>query len=90
MAVIINQSGFRLLRFSLYPSRTSGYKKVNARNDETLIILNIMAKQKGFIKLKGSLGGLTFYQADGQDVVRTTVLLFVAIPTQTVNKYNRL
>ena len=39
-----------------------------------------MAKQKGFIKLKGSLGGLTFYQTEGQDVVRTTVLLFVAIP----------
>ncbi|WP_299671795.1 hypothetical protein [uncultured Polaribacter sp.] len=31
-----------------------------------------MAKQKGFIKLKGSLGGLTFYQSDGKDIVRTT------------------
>lgn len=31
-----------------------------------------MAKQKGFIKLKGSLGGLTFYESDGKSVVRTT------------------
>lgn len=30
------------------------------------------AKQKGFIKLKGSLGGLTFYQSGGDDVVKTT------------------
>ena len=31
-----------------------------------------MAKQKGFIKLKGSLGGLTFYETRGKDIVRTT------------------
>jgi len=31
-----------------------------------------MAKQKGFIKLKGSLGGLTFYEQKGQSIVRTT------------------
>lgn len=31
-----------------------------------------MAKQKGFIKLKGSLGGLTFYDDNGQSLVRTT------------------
>lgn len=31
-----------------------------------------MAKQKGFIKLRGSLGGLTFYDKEGQDIVRTT------------------
>jgi len=31
-----------------------------------------MAKQKSFIKLKGSLGGLTFYENQGNDVVRTT------------------
>lgn len=30
------------------------------------------AKQRGFIKLKGSLGGLTFYQSGGDDVVKTT------------------
>lgn len=30
-----------------------------------------MAKQKGFIKLKGSLGGLTFYKSDGVDLVKT-------------------
>lgn len=34
--------------------------------------LEIMAKQKGFIKLKGSLGGLTFYDKNGQNIVRTT------------------
>ncbi len=31
-----------------------------------------MAKQKGFIKLKGSLGGLTFYKNNGKDLIRTT------------------
>lgn len=31
-----------------------------------------MAKQKGFIKLKGSLGGLTFYDKNGENIVRTT------------------
>lgn len=31
-----------------------------------------MAKQKGFIKLQGSLGGLTFYQSKGEDIVKTT------------------
>lgn len=31
-----------------------------------------MAKQKGFIKLKGSLGGLTFYKNNGDDLIRTT------------------
>ncbi len=31
-----------------------------------------MAKQKGFIKLKGSLGGLTFYRKDGGDFIKTT------------------
>ncbi|MFT7613569.1 MAG: hypothetical protein ACI9J3_002544 [Parvicellaceae bacterium] len=31
-----------------------------------------MAKQKGFIKLKGSLGGLTFYGKNGEELVRTT------------------
>ncbi|MCB0476078.1 MAG: hypothetical protein KDC69_10395 [Flavobacteriaceae bacterium] len=31
-----------------------------------------MANQKGFIKLRGSLGGLTFYENKGKDVVRTT------------------
>lgn len=31
-----------------------------------------MAKQKGFIKLKGSLGGLTFYESGGKDIVKTT------------------
>ena len=31
-----------------------------------------MAKQKGYIKLKGSLGGLTFYDKDGENIVRTT------------------
>ncbi len=31
-----------------------------------------MAKQKGFIKLQGSLGGLTFYQRDGNSIVKTT------------------
>lgn len=31
-----------------------------------------MADQKGFIKLKGSLGGLTFYDKDGKSLVRTT------------------
>jgi len=31
-----------------------------------------MAKQEGFIKLKGSLGGLTFYDSDGKSLVRTT------------------
>lgn len=31
-----------------------------------------MAKQKGYIKLRGSLGGLTFYEKDGEDIVRTT------------------
>ncbi len=35
-------------------------------------ILEIMAKQKGFIKLKGSLGGLTFYNNNGKDLIRTT------------------
>ncbi len=30
-----------------------------------------MAKQKGFIKLKGSLGGLTFYKSGGEDIVKT-------------------
>jgi hypothetical protein len=31
-----------------------------------------MAKQKGIIKIKGSLGGITFYQRNGQDLSRTT------------------
>jgi len=31
-----------------------------------------MAKQKGFIKLEGSLGGLTFYEQKGKSIVRTT------------------
>jgi hypothetical protein len=31
-----------------------------------------MAKQKGIIKIKGSLGGITFYQSNGQDLSRTT------------------
>ncbi|MCI2228512.1 hypothetical protein MC378_04985 [Polaribacter sp. MSW13] len=31
-----------------------------------------MAKQKGFIKLQGSLGGLTFYESSGQSIVKTT------------------
>ncbi|APZ47399.1 hypothetical protein BW723_14390 [Polaribacter reichenbachii] len=31
-----------------------------------------MAKQKGFIKLKGSLGGLTFYESGGNSIVKTT------------------
>ena len=31
-----------------------------------------MAKQKGFIKVKGSLGGLTFYEANRQELIRTT------------------
>lgn len=31
-----------------------------------------MAKQKGYIKLEGSLGGLTYYQRDGKDIVKTT------------------
>ena len=31
-----------------------------------------MAKQKGYIKLRGSLGGLTFYEKDGSNIVRTT------------------
>ncbi len=31
-----------------------------------------MAKQKGFIKLKGSLGGLTFYENSGESLIRTT------------------
>ncbi|PHR72869.1 MAG: hypothetical protein COA67_03980 [Lutibacter sp.] len=31
-----------------------------------------MAKQKGFIKLEGSLGGLTFYKRDGESFVKTT------------------
>lgn len=31
-----------------------------------------MAKQKSFIKLRGSLGGLTFYENQGNDIVRTT------------------
>ncbi|WCO03168.1 hypothetical protein [Psychroserpens ponticola] len=31
-----------------------------------------MAKQKGFIRLKGSLGGLTFYKNNGNDLIRTT------------------
>ncbi|QTE23274.1 hypothetical protein [Polaribacter cellanae] len=31
-----------------------------------------MAKQKGFIKLKGSLGGLTFYESNGKNIVKTT------------------
>ncbi len=31
-----------------------------------------MAKQKGFIKLRGSLGGLTFYKTNGTDLIRTT------------------
>ncbi|UOB17489.1 hypothetical protein [Abyssalbus ytuae] len=31
-----------------------------------------MGLQKGFIKLKGSLGGLTFYEKNGENIVRTT------------------
>lgn len=31
-----------------------------------------MAKQKGFIKLQGSLGGLTFYESGGNNIVKTT------------------
>ena len=31
-----------------------------------------MAKQKGFIKLKGSMGGLTFHKNNGDDLIRTT------------------
>jgi len=31
-----------------------------------------MAKQKGILRLKGSLGGLTFYEKNGQNIVRTT------------------
>lgn len=31
-----------------------------------------MAKQKGFIKLEGSLEGLTFYERNGKSIVRTT------------------
>lgn len=31
-----------------------------------------MAKQKGFIKVKGSLGGLTFYSANKEELIRTT------------------
>ncbi len=31
-----------------------------------------MAKQKSFIKIQGSLGGLTFYQKNGKDIIRTT------------------
>ena len=31
-----------------------------------------MAKQKGFIKVKGSLGGLTFYSANREELIRTT------------------
>ena len=31
-----------------------------------------MAKQKGIIKLKGSLGGLTFYERNRKELVRTT------------------
>ena len=31
-----------------------------------------MAKQKGFIKLQGSLGGLTFYESGGNSIVKTT------------------
>lgn len=31
-----------------------------------------MAKQKGFIKVKGSLGGLTFYSANREELIRVT------------------
>ncbi len=31
-----------------------------------------MAKQKGFIKVKGSLGGLTFYSLNREELIRTT------------------
>lgn len=31
-----------------------------------------MARQKGFIKLEGSLGGLTFYDSEGKSLVKTT------------------
>jgi len=31
-----------------------------------------MAKRKGFIRLKGSLEGLTFYKNNGGDLIRTT------------------
>lgn len=31
-----------------------------------------MARQKGIIRIKGSLGGITFYQRNGQDLSKTT------------------
>lgn len=31
-----------------------------------------MAKQKSYVKIKGSLGGLTFYQLGGEELIRTT------------------
>jgi hypothetical protein len=31
-----------------------------------------MAKQKGILKIKGSLGGLTFYEKNGENIVRIT------------------
>ena len=30
-----------------------------------------MAKQKGFINLEGTLGGLTFYKSEGESFVKT-------------------
>ncbi|OIQ38699.1 MAG: hypothetical protein BM563_05430 [Bacteroidetes bacterium MedPE-SWsnd-G1] len=31
-----------------------------------------MAKQKGIIKLKGSIGGMTFYERNRKNLIRTT------------------
>ena len=30
-----------------------------------------MAKQNSFIKIKGTIGGLTFYERDGQSLIKT-------------------
>jgi len=34
--------------------------------------LETMAKQQGYVKIKGSLGGLTFYKKNGDEIIRTT------------------
>jgi hypothetical protein len=48
---------------------TSTVKKRGRKGSQNL---EIMAKQKGILKIKGSLGGLTFYEKDGENIVRTT------------------
>lgn len=45
---------------------------ITIRKGFKTIIYNTMARQKSYVRIRGSLGGLTFYKKNGEDVIRTT------------------